>query len=598
MVNLKSHNSAFDVELLLALLDDLVSSNGINNTRRDKATVVRRHTSEGFSFLSKTLPKLGAAIDSALRTGKFICPSNFRRYKNTALPVFLRGLLRNIFDDAGELADDIDFSSITEVRQVCFLFYKVKTEFSDRDIEVAEKKYVEIDRDLPSLKLSALSTLTQWVISYGQDFINELFMDFDPRDIIPSHGPGIVASGEKPHEKRHFKVHYKEIHNVYPYYRFFYVNPIHLLHTREYYFARVRADSGINKVMFVPKDSRGPRTIAAEPLEYQWLQQGLRKKMYAHIEHHKLTRGRVNFTDQTVNQRLAQEASLPYSTLCTVDMSDASDRVSVDLVKLLFDRKEELLRCLLALRTPVSLLPSGKKVTLKKYASMGSALCFPVEAIVFYALIYGYACVVGDSKPNIYVYGDDIILKTEMFSVIDRIFSELGLMINKSKSSTTGFFRESCGKEYFCGSEITYVKLRRRKITGPDDLASFVETSNLLWDRCYYKAAMSIQKFLEKEVSVSIPFGYSDSSYICYYSNRGKPTRLDKTRWNKNLQRFEVLRPHIVGGRYRASDDTCADSYAELLRKVTQGWSPEFRSGCYAQRHSQKIKFKYVHAYM
>jgi hypothetical protein len=367
------------------------------------------------------------------------------------------------------------------------------------------------------------------------------------------------------------------------------------------YFALERADSGINKVLFVPKDSRGPRTIACEPSEYQFIQQGLRKELYPYIENHKLTKGKINFTDQTINQNLAYKASLPGSDLVTLDMKDASDSVSVLLVSKLFE-KTEILRALLALRTPVSRLPSGTLVTLKKYASMGSALCFPVEALVFYSLIYGLACVLGDSKPIIYVYGDDIIVRRSYYEPMLKIFSELGLKINEEKSCTTGLFRESCGKDFYDGHEVTYVKMRRRDVRDPDEIVSLTETSNLLWERGYYNAAKSISNAVKAKIM--IPYGYKDSPYLSFYNSRfpGRPPEKAETFWNKNLQRNEIKRPVLKGVVYRITNDkhqikgTLPVVYNEYFRKVTTGWSPEFRAGSYARRHSIKIIRKRIDA--
>jgi hypothetical protein len=154
----------------------------------------------------------------------------------------------------------------------------------------------------------------------------------------------------------------------------------------QWYRGLERLPAGTAKVVLVPKDSRGPRLISAEPLEYQWIQQGVGRSIVAHLEAHHLTKGRVNFTHQEVNRRLAQESSATLE-LATLDLKDASDRVSLELVRRVFKNTPELVRALEAIRTDATLLPDGRVQSLKKFAPMGSAVCFPVEAFVFWAIL-------------------------------------------------------------------------------------------------------------------------------------------------------------------------------------------------------------------
>lgn len=582
----------YSVGFIHALLDDLSLSNGIKNTLRDKLTIACRATHEGFTFISKILPMLGSALDSALKTGVFVCPSQFRRYKHCALPSFTKGLLLRIFDTQGQLLAEPDSAAIAELRQLYYAFYKCEMPFTDVQLRDAEKKFKETDADL--LGEDFVSTLTPesfTVITIARIFLESLFKGFDPYDIQPSHGPGIVSSGEKPHEKRIFRTQYARIHEQYPSYRWFYVNHLHLLSCVDDYRNRNREEVGINKVLFVPKDSRGPRTIACEPLEYMFLQQGLRKAIYQHVESSPLTRGRINFTDQTINQKLAKLASVDGS-LVTVDLKDASDRVSNSLVSYLF-KNTTLNKPLQALRTPFSKLPNGDTVSLNKYAAMGSALCFPIEALVFYALLVGVNSLHDSVAHPVYVYGDDIICKNIVYELLVPIFSELKLQVNTNKSSSTGFFRESCGAEYFKGNDVTYLKVRTMDHLSPDSIASLVALSNNLFDRCYYNAAKYVASRINK-AGKNIPFGYRDSSYLCYWTDRlQSPLKYKGARYNNKLQRYEIRRPVLKGVNYHVSADNLSEEYAEYYRKLTQGWSDEFESGSYALR-KVKLGYRYV----
>lgn len=580
-------------DILHSIIYDLIQSNGKKNTDRDILYVDRRLSNEGMAFLTKTLPTLGRALDSALKTGTYLCPTNFRKKRGTALPNFTWGLLKRIFDPSGILLSDPDVYAIAELRQLYFMFYKVVVDFTPADVAKAEQKFIQTDQYLAVRSLDDLSPDGKRVLSLAREYIEQLFYGFDPLDITPNHGPGIVASGEEPHEKRLFSTKYNDIHAVYPYYRYFYVNSAHLLHTVPDYWNREVKSAGANKVLFVPKDSRGPRTIACEPLEYQFLQQGLRKLLYNWVESHPLTKGRINFTDQKINGRLAFLSSTVRSDLCTIDLRDASDRVSNDLVKRLFFNTS-LSKPLQALRTPVSVLPSGEECVLNKYAAMGSALCFPIEAICFDALLHGVYSFFPHLNKEVYVYGDDIIAHCEVFDTIVRIFDEFGLCVNADKSFTTGRFRESCGHEYYNGQDVTYVKVRSCWIGSPNDVVSTVELSNLLFDRGYYKASDVVARYAQQASLTPLPYGYKDSPYLCFYSTRNnQPSPVGRTRYNKVLQRTEHRVPVVTGSKYSATPNTDTETYAEYYRKLTQGWSEFFRRDSY-NRKVVRISRKYV----
>lgn len=561
------------VQVLHALLDDVSLVNGNKNTFLDKRTVLERFSSEGFSFLSKTLPKLGKALDVALRTGKFLCPTNFARYKNTALPCFLRGLLLRIFDNSGNLHSNVDIAAVCEMRQICFAFYKYIRPFTPRQERDAEEKFLSIDNSLPTTMPSDHPIVSE-VLFFANRFLVDLLEDFDPYDIIPGHGPGIVASGEKPHEKYIFSTKYKELHEQYPYYRYFYINPSHLLHSVNDYRNRYCKDTGVNRVLFVPKDSRGPRTIACEPLEYQFIQQGILRKLVPYIEEHRLTRGRVNFTDQGINRNLARLGSMG-ENFVTLDLQDASDSVSLALVKVLFEGSK-LYKPLLATRTPHSLLPSGNVVELKKFAAMGSALCFPVESLVFYSLLMGCYTLARSLYPVGFVYGDDIIIPAEISEFYIQILTAVGLKVNVDKSCLTGLFRESCGGDFFHGKDVTYAKIKTLDTKEPSALASVVALANEMFARGFYKCA----SLLDKMVPMKLPEGFKTSPYLCLYNDRSYPSQYSP-RWCEKTHVFVRRLTAVRGIDYDFSDH---NPYRPYMRKHLQGWGESFVDGRFSKR--------------
>nr|QDH86778.1 MAG: RNA-dependent RNA polymerase [Leviviridae sp.] len=90
---------------------------------------------------------------------------------------------------------------------------------------------------------------------------------------------------------------------------------------------------------------------------------------------------------QEPNQLLAQKGSRDGS-LATLDLSEASDRVSLQLVEELLARNPLAKEAILACRSLRASVPGHETITLAKFASMGSALCFPIEAMVFITITF------------------------------------------------------------------------------------------------------------------------------------------------------------------------------------------------------------------
>jgi hypothetical protein len=90
------------------------------------------------------------------------------------------------------------------------------------------------------------------------------------------------------------------------------------------------------KVCFVPKTASKPRVIAIEPVAMQYMQQAIADWIRPLIESKgRFTAGHVNFRDQTVNSNFARSSSID-GKYATLDMSDASDRVTCKQVSMTF----------------------------------------------------------------------------------------------------------------------------------------------------------------------------------------------------------------------------------------------------------------------
>jgi hypothetical protein len=245
----------------------------------------------------------------------------------------------------------------------------------------------------------------------------------------------------------------------------------------------------------------------------------------------------VSYEFQEPNQLLARKGSIDSEAYATLDLSEASDRVSLRIVKDLFHFWPGLLSAILACRSQRSVLPDGTIVQLRKFASMGSALTFPIETLVF-ATIARMAVKRTQSSevgvhPNTHfrVYGDDIIVPTYAANECVHLLEAFGLKVNVHKSFWTGKFRESCGAEFYDGEDVTVVRQRSPlpySRTDAKELISIIELRNLLYWRGLWTAASYLDGVLE-DLRVPMPIVESTStlkgraSVFGYYPERWHP---------------------------------------------------------------------------
>lgn len=390
----------------------------------------------------------------------------------------------------------------------------------------------------------------------------------------------------------HFKRKYECIHREYPYYTYFYANAFDLASNVREYRELDSVPSGIAKTVLVPKDSRGPRLISEEPLEFMYIQQGQYKKIVEHLQSHPLTRGHVNFTDQSINGRLALEGSIS-GDIVTLDMKEASDRISLWLVKSLFENQPLLLRQLLATRTEATELPDGEIYLMRKFAPMGSANCFPIESVLHWCLAVSSLTVLGNvplkrALKSVYVYGDDIIVKGENHVPLLEAFPHFMLKFNESKSCTSGIFRESCGTDAVLGQDVGVLKIKKPLPNRPYDAngyVSYLAYINRLWDDAYYSSSTYLGDFV-KGLFGPIPQVPEDSEVPGFVLTRWPliDAELFPKRWNKKTQQYERQLRSLVPKKHYRDNDRC-----EYQRKLLIN-SDEFVAGVYTVPRSVKLK--------
>lgn len=339
---------------------------------------------------------------------------------------------------------------------------------------------------------------------------------------------------------------------------------------------------------FVPKDVTKSRSICMEPNSYMYFQQVLLDWLKDSIRRG-ILRQFIFLMDQTENQRAAQHGSL-YASVDTLDLSAASDRVSYRLVKQIFPR--EYLFYLMATRTASVETPLGV-VDVEKFAPMGSAVCFPIQSIIFSAVVI-YAMMLFDRcgkcgafqynvvrdeadvvqfiKAHVHtkysedtpfsekyesfrVFGDDIICDSRVTERVTRVLTALGFVLNQEKSFTgSQAYRESCGEHYWAGTAVTPYMYTAQHYEGwlnPSAFASLVEAANNLYDLSYLNTRTAVLRILRsfplrKDGRIRPRGSWNPILFTDRRESFGVFTlnpRNDhlKSRWNRSLQRTEWL---------------------------------------------------------
>jgi hypothetical protein len=215
----------------------------------------------GISVLTKHLPALGKALDRALTEQVRMSPEDklFREsfeaaltdeqakrlaletdgFRPGQLPVLFRSLFSRVFTQEGTVLPNSDVDCVKSLRQLCFTFYKLELPYSLEEEQKVLDQFVKTEQEVssynklfgaiadslnydqpewtgkgtqesPSLEREAdpIKELSQAflavqpreyrdVIRGARRLLARLFQHFDPKAIVPKHGPGAVATREK-----------------------------------------------------------------------------------------------------------------------------------------------------------------------------------------------------------------------------------------------------------------------------------------------------------------------------------------------------------------------------------------------------------------
>lgn len=218
-----------------------------------------------------------------------------------------------------------------------------------------------------------------------------------------------------------------------------------------------------SRLSFVPKNDEISRCICIEPTLNGLFQLGfgriLEKRLHGVFG--------ISLQSQPFRNRALARLGSITDGLATLDLSSASDSISLGMLRYLLPRS--FLYELERYRCPQVEVKGRGTVALGMVSTMGNGYTFPLQTIIFAAVVV--ACMSWRGIPSNSsraselwsVFGDDIICPRACAQDVVAILALLGFKVNHDKSFVEGPFRESCGSDFFNGSDIrgVYVKTLR-----------------------------------------------------------------------------------------------------------------------------------------
>ncbi len=475
-----------------------------------------RFENEGLSFLTITLPSFGKDFEKSLDQGG-VDHSLFQGFTwQGRSPLFLKGFLDHVFDrSSGELLDSPDIGAILSVRQLTLMFGKVLLPTSNSRFKAAMAGYIQCERDVRESDSKTSSQQWEDFRRVGSLLFGHVLPELDnlilDGQLLPKHGPGATADRLRGNAKYRQSAWPRRLEVYFPSEDYILPNGRFSDHLSAVTSLDPEAEVPV-RVISVPKTQKTPRIIGIEPTAMQYCQQAVLRSLLSALRSDKLLKRMIGFKDQETNHLLAHEGSLPTGKrLATLDLSEASDRVSNQHVRELLAPYPHLHGAVDACRSRKADVDGFGVVRLAKFASMGSALCFPMEAMVFLTMIFVGIEQSLDSplsaekiqrlSRSVRVYGDDIIVPVDYVQSVIGALESFGIRVNRGKSFWNGKFRESCGKEFYNGSDVSIVRVRRelpasRKCV--QELLSAVSLRNQLYMAGYWGAVRWLDDYLWK----------------------------------------------------------------------------------------------------
>lgn len=253
-----------------------------------------------------------------------------------------------------------------------------------------------------------------------------------------------------------------------------------------------------NRFSSVAKDFRKRRPISVEPVFNMLLQ----KNIGDFIRNRLRRVGIIIREQQDFHKFLLREFHDVYST---IDQSDASDRISIELIRNILP--PDWFLYLNRIRSRRTLI-GDTYYELEKFASQGNGFIFELETLVFYAIAQAAIILSTNSEKHfVSAYGDDVIVSEAHFDAVCHAYERMGFKVNTEKSFRDGPFKESCGYDVFNGIPVRpfYLKEFSRGLAGIYEAYNYVKRissfslSDCGYDSVYYRACKRLLSLIDTD---------------------------------------------------------------------------------------------------
>nr|UJQ85998.1 MAG: putative replicase protein [Leviviridae sp.] len=564
---------------------------------RDFSRLQSMVEARGISVFTIDLPALGKAFDKALAHGSLTTtqlPLSRSWKRGHTIPRLFSGMYRRIFNQDGCLKEQPDPQAIFFLRTLLYAAKKFKMDCGISKTAEAVSKFYRVDRDViaPTLPWDSddfdahqSRDLNLWDeiparksiplfeaggideahssdcpshITYGIQLVADITSaelgKFEAKDASFKHGPGAVADQGRWGNKFLFPTWSAKLERAFPIADVGFPNYLRWADAMmdpdvEYGFV---AHDHPSVLIAVPKTQKGPRLIAKEPIAYQWCQQGILSFLSKNVRRISIGPA-ISFNSQEPSRDRALEAS-ETEEHATIDLSDASDRLSCWVVERIFRRNYSLLDAMQSCRTRWIVNTIDKKSPkyhkLRKFSTQGSACTFPVQTYVYTIFAIGTLLAIRNipissgsirkAAQEVQVFGDDIIVPKDVCDPLIAALEHFGFKVNRDKTFLNGRFRESCGMDAYSGNDVTpaYVTQQPQQAR-PESVIASVELAKNFFKKSLFRASEFIEKTtcsVDSKLNLLMRAPV-DSGAFAWPVSKGYDMPLRK-KWDADVQRW------------------------------------------------------------
>lgn len=273
---------------------------------------------------------------------------------------------------------------------------------------------------------------------------------------------------------------------------------------------------GSSRLFHVPKKTEVTRTATTLPLVNMLFQKAsssiIEKRLVQRFGIH-IRRNAAGYAPQQERQRVFARRGSRWGSFGTIDGKSASDCINIQQLDHLPSVTAGWLK---TIRAETTVLPDGRIVGLGMVGTMGEGFTFSFQTAYFACLVRAVYRVLGikPTRANYGVYGDDIIVRRDAYDLVIRLLKYVGQLPNEDKSFNSGYFRESCGGDYWKGYNIRPVQIQ--SITNDAEVYSAINRLNL-WSQRWIPLVRTVrylQSLVARPIFVPPWFGESEGIHI------------------------------------------------------------------------------------